>query len=405
MHKDFIFLADLLGIKVLQESDFIFTKESFRLDNYFKSRLESRMKYVAYVVDNENANECEQKFIDTISAINFYECSRITLAYSNEEVLIEKNDYDHIIHEGDFYFRGSWNGIRAASMFVQLATLLGLKKEPEQLKFREILLMDSSEILEYISELGFEIPEDWIDKPVENIDVNDDNDNNGSTPGEKNPYGSNKQGNKTKEPDSESNMVDDDNKRDPEYSDEEEELIKKLFTNPLSGSQKSDLNIEAHIKALNYYRKQGYDISEAETNFHENFKSRYLYPIMANGLEIKVMCRSAVKGLLYFGAYAWEELSNDNTELYMLLGNSCTDCKIAHSKSELKSEQADYWILRRNIEDENQKLDDLIAAETDKDQLQILFNVKKSDFSGVFMRWETGDSGDVEINTGGGDEV
>lgn len=168
LHKDFSFIADIVGVKVLHESDFVFSKEAYSLETSFKKRLMTRLKYIAYIIENENADDREQTLKESIADVSFYQCRRITMAFSNGEVLIEKNDYDHVIHEGNFYFRGRWNGIRAASMFLKLVSLLGLNRATEQLKFREILLMESTnEIIEFIEDLGFEIPDKWEEKPQE----------------------------------------------------------------------------------------------------------------------------------------------------------------------------------------------------------------------------------------------
>lgn len=407
LHSDMVFLVDLANITLLKESDFQFTKDSYQEVTHFKNRLFNRLKYVAFTVANENWEENEKEFIELIKDYRFYQCKKIIMQFHNDEVLIAKNDYDYIIHEGDFYFRGAWNGMRAADMFIELARLIGLKKVNEQ-TFREVLLLDSEEeVIDYIEELGFEIPKNW-QKPI--VETKEKSMLGSQTKVDENNYEEQESSESVNESEESYEEVNDENDSNYEntkneerlvvYSEEEESLLVKLFGDTLSTSEKSDSNLEAHIKALNYYKNNGCDISEAEKNFQENFPDRYLFPIIKNDIKYKVMCRSALKGLLYFGAYAYQELSNDNTELYVLIGEKNTDCIVAKNQSELKSDGADYWLLRRDIDENNINLTNIIEAEEEKDKLQILFSVKKSIFSNMFLDWESKKDNSFEGNYG-----
>lgn len=174
-----------------------------------------------------------------------------------------------------------------------------------------------------------------------------------------------------------------------EYSNEELEQIKNIFGRELEDNELMEENLYAQIKALRFFKDKGYDISIAEAEFKENYKKKYLSPIIDdNGTLLKVMCRSARRGVLFFGAFAWTELKEkEDTYLFVLTGETSSNSVLIEKAEELEDQfNSHYKVLRR----ENttfEKLSNLIEAEEengDLKDLQLLYKVKGSSLDIIF---------------------
>ena len=266
-----------------------------------------------------------------------------------------------------------------------------------------MLACSDQEIRDYFLENNFELPNEWMPAKIEDIKSSENNKENEvevveEIEDENESKSNNEESGVEEEKDKpnetvyveEENIPDEINEpKRSQYSVEEENTLKKLFGDHLSDDDKFNENMIAHIKALHYYDSLGYDISKAESNFKENIEKKFLYPIVKGDIIYKVMCRKATRGLLYLGAYAWLNLEENDTIMYILTGENYNDCKIITTQIELESEKADYWILRRDIEDDMSILNNIIHSESEKNKLQVLFNLSKSEYSGVFSKWIT----------------
>ncbi|GGK41336.1 MULTISPECIES: sacsin N-terminal ATP-binding-like domain-containing protein [Flavobacteriaceae] len=416
VHASFEPLASYLNVKKLSQEDFIFKSVNTGKGNEFKQRLINRSKYLAFLINQDNYNEKETELINKIQPLTFQQSKKISLEYSNSVVKIEKSNYNFFEQDTNLYYKGAWNEVRAAEMFKWLCAYLNFKNEKLEKAFEDILLAYSEgEIIEYLLEHNFELPEEWLPTKIE-----DDKSSEGNVENEvvDEIEDNNKSINKDEESEEEderakSKEIKDVNIPDEiyetirtQYSVDEENTLKKLFGDSLSDDDKFNENMVAHIKALHYYESLGYDVSEAESNFKENIEKKFLYPIVKGDINLKVMCRKATSGLLYLGAYAWLNLEEENTIMYILIGNTFQDCKIITTQKELESEEADYWILRRDLEDEISALNNIIESEKDISKLQVLFNLSKSKYSGVFSKWVTTPiDGNIEGNYGNENEI
>ncbi|SIN66229.1 hypothetical protein SAMN05444394_0301 [Algoriphagus halophilus] len=170
-----------------------------------------------------------------------------------------------------------------------------------------------------------------------------------------------------------------------EYDDDEIAQIKKLFGRELEDSELEEENLFAQVKALRYFKNQGYDISQAEAQFKQNYEDKFIYPIIdQRGVAFKVMCRSARRGVLFLGGYAWVSLKNEDTILYILTGDVSTDCILIKTQEELEKKLNSYFKVIRRINSTIEDLRTIIEAETELSDLQLLYRAKEGPFDVIF---------------------
>lgn len=447
IHQDFIGLVDHFKVNKLKEDDFEFDPLNKVKDNNLMSLLLQRAKYLAFLQDEENWNDKNEELLEDVKKLSFYKCKKISWSYNESDPVISNSDFDFYYSDStdEFFFIGQWDRIQAAEMYPILYKRLKLKEPVNEKVFKEILLAENTyELLNIFVDNNFVLPleldPNGITLPKEDLDeesyVNDDQskiegakvENDHSTSGNSADENSdeptsqnNKEDKKTKRDTSSKN---DDNQQENnsykdnsefeynnatrkiEYSAEEEESIKQLFGSEISGADKFNENMAAHIKGLHHLKNLEYDISIAETDFKDYLPKKFLNNVVKDGVEYKVMCRSAKGGVLYFGAHAWIQLANENTILYILLGNDPSKCKLIFNQEDLNSQTADYWLARREIDDQVSHLTNLAEAENEQGKLQFLFGVGQSKFSGIFQKWDKNtDANQSGTNLGNEDEI
>ena len=169
-----------------------------------------------------------------------------------------------------------------------------------------------------------------------------------------------------------------------EYSQKELDQIKNLFGRELDISELEEENLYAQIKALRYFKDNNYDISSAEAEFENNFNDKFLSPIIDKSGAYKVMCRSARRGVLFLGAYAWTKLKDEDTSLYVLTGDTSVDSLLINTQEELEQQFDSHYNVLRRESTTSEKLGVLIEAETELSDLQLLYKVKGSSFDIIF---------------------
>ena len=172
--------------------------------------------------------------------------------------------------------------------------------------------------------------------------------------------------------------------RDIEFDSEEIEQIKRLFGRELEESELMQENLFAQVKALRFFKDKKHDIKEAENNFKKNYSDKYLDPINIDGKSYKVLCRSARKGILFLGAYAWQNLGEENTILFILTGDKSTDNKIVYSQYELEQELPSHYKVIRRVNTKVEDIKKLIKSETNLKVMQFLYKVKSGDYDIIF---------------------
>ena len=144
-------------------------------------------------------------------------------------------------------------------------------------------------------------------------------------------------------------------------------------------------NLFAQVKALRYFEDKNYNVSEAKDQFKDNFADKYLGPIKdLDGKSLKVMCRSARKGILFLGAYAWENLGNENTILFILTGDKSTDNIIVNDQHELEQNFNSHYKVIRRVNSTVEDIAKLLESETNLKDMQFLYKVKSGEFDIIF---------------------
>jgi len=170
-----------------------------------------------------------------------------------------------------------------------------------------------------------------------------------------------------------------------EFNSEEIEQINKLFGRELEDNELMQENLFAQVKALRYFKDKKYTVSEAEAQFKDNFADKYLGPIKdTDGKSLKVMCRSARKGILFLGAYAWENLGNENTILFILTGDKSTDNIIVNDQHELEQNFNSHYKVIRRVNSTVEDIAKLLESETNLKDMQFLYKVKSGEFDIIF---------------------
>jgi hypothetical protein len=178
------------------------------------------------------------------------------------------------------------------------------------------------------------------------------------------------------------------------FSNDEVNQLSLLFGRNLSEDELKEENLYAHVKAVRYLKDNGYDTSIAEEYFQENYEDRCLYPVVKNGVKYKVMCRSAIRGILYLGAYSWTQLEKENTILFILKGSNSYECDVIHSGEELELKYATHFKVIRRKDANYMSTKNLINSEINKEDLQLLYKVSESKLDSIFdpRENETGDT-------------
>ena len=144
-------------------------------------------------------------------------------------------------------------------------------------------------------------------------------------------------------------------------------------------------NLFAQVKALRYFKDNDYNVTQAEEQFTANYKDKYLNPIIdSEGNASKVMCRSARKGILFLGAYAWKSLGEKNTILFILTGDKSTDNIIVNTQHELEEELHSYYKVIRRVNTTVEDISTLVESEQNLKDMQFLYKVKSGDYDIIF---------------------
>jgi hypothetical protein len=170
-----------------------------------------------------------------------------------------------------------------------------------------------------------------------------------------------------------------------EFDREEIEQINKLFGRELEENELLQENLFAQVKALRYFKDKEYTVSDAEDQFKDNFAHKYLGPIKdKDGKSLKVMCRSARKGILFLGAYAWKNLGDEDTILYILTGDKSTDNIIVKDQYELEDKLNSHFKVIRRVNTTVEDITKLLESETNLKDMQFLYKVKSGEYDIIF---------------------
>jgi hypothetical protein len=412
IHSDFKKLYKYFKLNTLNEDDFKFDTKSKSIDYHLKSRLQERSKYLAFLLFQEEG-EWKEKTLELnkiIKVLNFYNCKKIALSYKNEKIEIENNDFNfYFLEENDFYYIGKWDNVRAAEMYPQLYNRLKLENPVSEKVFIDILLADRlSDILDFFEEKNIEVPEELnpnkrereqIDEntpepPKEEEETEEETEHPKETISQDNKEADdvkkdtpstindsqkeNQEGKDSNENDNNSSKI--------EYSQEEDETLKRLFGNEVPKDFHKDLNLAALIKALVFLTKEGYDTTVAESNLAETHVYSQLSPVFLAGEEFTIMARSAKSGLLHIQVNAWNRLEQSNIKLFVTTGNTENSHYFFNNKEEiLKISDTKYQVFRVEAESLELNTDSFLKGDFEKDKIWLILKmVDKVEYKLIF---------------------
>ena len=131
-------------------------------------------------------------------------------------------------------------------------------------------------------------------------------------------------------------------------------------------------------------------VSEAKEELTHSHHRSVLQPVYrANSYEsIRVICQSAMGGLLYLKPSTWGALEEANTYLYVSHSNDPQDCTFCASKNDLLVLASDYFILRFEGGSEAKNLDNFLKGELQgiSDIRIILRSKKNTKYDSIFKK-------------------
>lgn len=175
------------------------------------------------------------------------------------------------------------------------------------------------------------------------------------------------------------------------YSYEESNpMLEQVFGNNVPKDCWKDQNLMALIKGLQYLEAEGWDVSEAKEELTHSHHRSVLQPVYrANSDEsIRVICQSAMGGLLYLKPSTWGALEEAKTYLYVSHSNDPQDCTFCASKNDLLVLASDYFILRFEGGSEAKNLDNFLKGELQgiSDIRIILRSKKNTKYDSIFKK-------------------
>lgn len=195
-----------------------------------------------------------------------------------------------------------------------------------------------------------------------------------------------------------------------QFTEEESELWKKLFGNEIPQEFFQDLNLAACVSALLDYSSNGYDVSKAELNLNNSHSYAQIEPVFYNNSPdaLTVMCRSAIGGVLYLTAQAWDRLVFNNIQLYVKTKRKQGNYHIFKDKKDvLAISDTRYQVFRVESESSVDSTDAILNGNFPKDKIWLILKMDKSNkyksiFDGAIKRnEELQDYDDINIDEEG----
>lgn len=343
-------IAKVLGLRILTDEDFTYEHIPGKEED-FKSRLHSRLKFIALAEAGEDWAEKQEALVTTLSEWNFVSARRIKITYSKVDPSIEYSESRFYKTDKTAYYMGAWSGVQAAE-FIQFVhkELLALKSISE-VTFIELLINELSEILDYFREKNIEYPESWEVKSSTQT---------GTPPGALPSHVSRESAPQS----AVSTLAAKPVTKAPsqELSESEVQELEKLFNRSLSEDEIANHFIVALFRAIKSYEDLGYDLSNCKKDLDECIGKRMLEGVISpDQSEVKrILVRSARRSILRLNYNAWIDLSDGDTELFVLTGTGTGEYYIFRSPEELAALNEDSWVARIGGKDKWTEIQDLL---------------------------------------------
>ena len=405
-----------LGIKVLTRDNFNLNLPEQIEDNEFISHLKVRLKYFAFlsVEGSESWLETNDYLDNVIDLLACIEVKRIEWICNKVVPNISFSDQHYHFDEGIHYHVGRWNSMRASAFQGAIYNTLGfgktlLRKET----YFDFLEMTEQEIINSLIEAGYNVPDDWISKQVEDKDNNTTQKEPKDPPsapqgeGQKGPsnLGSGGSG-KIQEPKTFTGSV------ESELTAAEVAEIKSLLGQSLSDDDMENAWLIAFFRAIKWYKENGYDTSQPEKDYNTAKKNKFMVVVAPDEEKAihRILVRSARNGILRLKYNAWFDLMDSNTELFVLTGNKPGQHKIFKTQKELLHSNKDSIVTKLDAADKYEELESLLSGEYKEDrkkfsEFSLMFRMKgfngfQSIFESIYQKEGPNDFNEDDLDLG-----
>ena len=181
-----------------------------------------------------------------------------------------------------------------------------------------------------------------------------------------------------------------------QFTEEESAVWKKLFGNEIPEEYYLDINLAACVSALVVLNNKGYDVSKADLNLFMSHGFAQVEPIFKGDSNepLTIMCRSAIGGILYLTAQAWDRLEKEEIHLFVKTGRKDSNYHLFLNKKDvLEISDTKYQVFRVEAESRSSTTDEILSGEFAKDKIWLILKMKenetyKSIFEGGIKRNE-----------------
>jgi hypothetical protein len=166
------------------------------------------------------------------------------------------------------------------------------------------------------------------------------------------------------------------------FTEEESAAWKKLFGNEIPEAYYQDINLAACVSALVYLNNNGYDVSKADSNLFNSHGFAQVEPVYKGELNepLTIMCRSAIGGILYLTAQAWDRLENKEVHLFVKTGRKDNNHHLFMDKNDvLKISDTKYQVFRVEADSSSATTDEILRGEFAKDKIWLILKIKETD--------------------------
>lgn len=178
------------------------------------------------------------------------------------------------------------------------------------------------------------------------------------------------------------NLIEKEADRKIQFTEEEFAVWKKLFGNEIPEEYYLDINLAACVSALVMLNKNGYDVSKADSNLFSSHGFAQVEPVFKgeSSEPLTIMCRSAIGGILYLTAQAWDRLEKKEIHLFVKTGNKENNYHFFLNKKEvLEISDTKYQVFRVEAESSSSTTDEILKGEFAKDKIWLILKMKDNE--------------------------
>lgn len=402
-------IGELFNLKKLTHSDFN-PNYGKTTDEGFKAKLEEKIKYIAFAEDQDHFEELMNSYIETVAPFEFLSSNRISYECTKVEPPITQTEKQFDIDGSKIYYLRRWNGTFSSDLYKYIKEDLLKLKNVSQKELTDLIQFDITDIFAFFKEKNLVYPSEWENKTrkeeinlyniitsINPIPVNTGKDIlipevNISEP----------ESDISQNPDTYSELEKDERdilqkEKEAElviqFTEEEIEIWNKFFGNEIPQEYFKDLNLASCVSALVVLNNTGYDVSKADADLMKSHKFSQITPVYKKETDDKVsdesftvMCRSAIGGILYLTAQAWDRLDESNVQLFVKTNMKNNQYKLFKNKREvLETSDTRYQVFRVEAESNSEVTDQILSGDFSKDKIWLILKMKENkEYTSIF---------------------